>query len=96
MDVRADLNRVLLLDTLRSNGSLLSFTHGGFGPDDSGGDGVGGNGFETVMRSTDADFGAAGEGTVRPVREGVNREEDLDEEEEGESGMSGLSYEYLR
>jgi hypothetical protein len=77
--------------------SLLSFTNGGFGPDDSGGGGgVSGNGFEMNMRSTDADLGAAAESTVRPVGKGVNREEDLDEAEEGEGGMSGLSYEYLR
>jgi hypothetical protein len=48
------------------------------------------------MRSTDAGLGAAGESSVRPVGDGVLREEDLDEVEEGESGMSGLSYEYLR
>jgi hypothetical protein len=46
------------------------------------------------MRSTDAGLGAAGESSVRPVGDGVLREEDLDEVEE--SGMSGLSYEYLR
>jgi hypothetical protein len=78
----------------------LSFTNGGFEPDDSGGggggSGVSGNGFETVMRSTDADLGAAGETSVRHVGDGVTKDEDLNEAEEGESGMSGLSYEYLR
>jgi hypothetical protein len=48
------------------------------------------------MRSTDADLGAAGETSVRHVGDGVTKDEDLNEAEEGESGMSGLSYEYLR
>jgi hypothetical protein len=50
------------------------------------------------MRSTDADLGAAGGSSLRPVRDRVTRDEDLraEEAEEGESGMSGLSYEYLR
>jgi hypothetical protein len=78
--------------------SLLSFTHGGFGPDNSGSDGggVGVNGFEMNMPSTDAGLGAAGESSVRPVGDGVSRDDNLNEAEEGESGLSGLSYEYLR
>jgi hypothetical protein len=71
---------------------LLSFTNGGFEPDGGGG----GDGFEMNMRSTDADLGAAGETSVRHVGDGVTKDEDLNEAEEGQSGMSGLSYEYLR
>ena len=46
------------------------------------------------MGSTDAGIGALDDNSVRPVGGGVTREEGLNEAED--SGMSGLSYEYLR
>jgi hypothetical protein len=51
---------------------------------------------EINMRSNGVGSGAVDDKSVLPAGDGVTREEDLDEAEEGESGMSGLSYEYLR
>jgi hypothetical protein len=86
---RAHLYRVSFVVAPCSNASLLSFTNGGFEPDDGGGGGDDG-GLAMDLRST------AAESSVRPVVDRVTRDEDLNEAEEGESGMSGLSYEYLR